>query len=162
MKNISLIRSTSASPREPQKEEAKPALVPKLRFSEFRGKEWWAASPDAAYYRNLVDSLAVLIAPLETLHQQAVEALEPSVQGIIASRSRDADLIEHTLDYLLDHACIPQGLALFKRLCCYYWKLNPQATADYIFAYRELWDSDDQKPSDEPRAGNVPNALEVK
>lgn len=143
------------------KEEAKSAQVPKQRFPEFRGAERWAAEPDAAYCGNLVDSLAVLIAPLEKLHQQAVEALEPSVQGIIASRSRDADLIEHTLDYLLDHACIPQGLALFKRLCRYYSEFNPQATADYVFAYRDLWDSDGRKPTDEARAGNVPNAFEV-
>ena len=53
-------------------------------------------------------------------------------------------LIERTLDYLLDHACIPQGLALFKSLCRHYWEINPQATASYINAYREMWDSEDQ------------------
>jgi hypothetical protein len=54
-------------------------------------------------------------------------------------------LIEHTLDHLLDHACIPTGLALFKSLCRHYWRLNPEATARYIAAYHDMWDSNDQE-----------------
>jgi len=48
---------------------------------------------------------------------------------------------------LLDHACIPQGLAIFKALGRHYWEIAPQATAFYINAYREMWDSDDQEPN---------------
>jgi hypothetical protein len=33
-------------------------------------------------------------------------------------------------------------LLLYKKLCRYYWKINPQATADYINYYREMWDND--------------------
>ena len=106
-------------------------------------------SPDPDAYRALLDDLSAAIAPLQTLHQQAVESLAPSVRKIIESRSRDARLIEQTLDHLLDHACIPQGLALFKSLCRYYWELNPQATASYINAYREMWDSDEKNETEE-------------
>ena len=105
-------------------------------------------SPDPDAYRALLDDLSAAIAPLQTLHQQAVESLAPSVRKIIESRSRDARLIEQTLDHLLDHACIPQGLALFKSLCRYYWELNPQATASYINAYREMWDSDEKNETE--------------
>lgn len=70
----------------------------------------------------------------------------PTVREILHSGSHDARLIEHTLDHLLDHACIPQGLALFKALCRHYWEINPRATADYINAYRDMWDSDDREP----------------
>ena len=105
-------------------------------------------SPDSDAYRDLLDDVAAVIAPLQTLHQQAVESLAPSVRKIIESRSRDARLIECTLDHLLDHACIPQGLAVFKSLCRYYWELNPQATASYINAYREMWDSDDKNETE--------------
>jgi len=103
-----------------------------------------ADSPDSDAYRDLLQDLAAVIAQLQTLHQQAVEAHMPTVQEILRSGSRDARLIEHTLDHLLDHACIPQGLALFKSLCRHYWHINPQATASYINAYREMWDSDDE------------------
>jgi type I restriction enzyme, S subunit len=40
----------SASLREPKKEEAKPALVPKLRFPEFRGAKAWASEPMGEVY----------------------------------------------------------------------------------------------------------------
>jgi len=98
--------------------------------------------------RELLDALSAVIAPLQTLHQQAVEALVPTVQEILRSASRDAQRIEGTLDQLLNHACMPKGLALFKALCRHYWQLNPQATASYINAYREMWDGDDQNDTE--------------
>jgi hypothetical protein len=104
-----------------------------------------ANSSDSDAYRGLLDELTAIIAPLQALHQQAVEAQVPTVRDILRTESHDPRLIEHTLDHLLDHACIPEGLALFKSLCRHYWKLNPQATASYIHAYREMWDSDDRE-----------------
>ena len=95
-------------------------------------------------YLDLLDVLSAAIAPLQTLHQQAVDTLEPTVQEIVHSGSRDAQWVERTLDQLLSHACVPKGLALFKDLCRHYWTLDPQATASYIHAYREIWDDDDQ------------------
>ena len=115
-----------------------------------------AASPDSDAYRALLGGLSAAIAPLQFLHQQAVETLAPSVREIIESRSRDAPLIEHTLDHLLDHACIPQGLAVFKSLCRYYWEINPHATASYISAYREMWDSNGQENKESQLANDLP------
>ncbi len=108
------------------------------------------ASADSDAYQGLLCDLTAAIAPLQTLHQQAVETLAPTVREILQNRSRDTRLIEHTLDHLLDHACTAQGLACFKSLCRYYWQINPQATANYIFAYREMWDSeaDDDQEAD--------------
>jgi hypothetical protein len=57
--------------------------------------------------------------------------------------SRAAQEIEHTLDHLLDCTCIPEGLALFKALCRYYYAINPAATAGYVHACRDMWDSDE-------------------
>ena len=120
-----------------------------------------ASSPDSDAYRDLLGDLAATIAPLQTLHQQAVETLTPRVREIIHNDSRDARLIEHTLDHLLAHACIPQGLAVFKSLCRHYWQINPHATASYITAYREMWDSDDQETKDAEFAGDLPDEQEV-
>ena len=100
------------------------------------------SSADSDAYQELLSNLAAALAPLQTLHQQAVETLAPTVREIIENRSRDSHSIEHTLDHLLDHACIAQGLACFKSLCRYYWQINPQGTASYIFAYREMWGSE--------------------
>ena len=120
------------------------------------------ASPDSDAYRDLLDDVAAVIAPLQELHQQAVETHAPTVREILRNGSRDARLIEQTLDHLLDHACIPQGLALFKSLCRYYWNLNPQATASYINAYREMWDSEDQETQEIDLAGDFPYNPEAK
>lgn len=108
------------------------------------------ASADSDAYQGLLRDLTAAMAPLQTLHQEAVADFSPTVRDILQSRSRDTRLIEHTLDHLLDHACIPQGLACFKSLCRYYWQINPQATANYIFAYREIWGSgaDDDQEAD--------------
>ena len=113
------------------------------------------ASPDSETYRDLLSDLSAAFAPLQTFHHQAVEALAPTVREILYNDSQDARLIEHTLDHLLDHACVPQGLTHFKSLCRHYWKFNPQAAASYISAYREMWDSDDQEPKEAELAGDL-------
>ncbi len=86
-----------------------------------------------------------LAASLNAMHRQMAAACVPAVQDMIRSRTRDQRQIEHMLDRLLNCACIPEGLALFRALCRYYFNLNPAATASYVVAYRELWDSDDAK-----------------
>ena len=102
------------------------------------------SAPESADYRELLRDLTAALTPLQMLHRQAIEALAPSVREILENGSRDTRLIEYTLDHLLDHACIPQGLATFKSVCRHYWPINPQATASYISAYREMWDSEPQ------------------
>ena len=88
------------------------------------------------------DSIRTLAASLQELHRQMVKSSEPIVQSIIQFRSRDVQEIEQALDRLLDCACIPEGLNLFKALCRYYYNINPVATASYVHAYRELWDNE--------------------
>jgi len=101
------------------------------------------ANPDFA-------EIKALAAMLHDLHRQRVAALTPIVQSLIRSRSRSAQEIEHTLDSLLDCACTPEGLALFKALCRHYYALNPAATASYVHAYREMWDSEGPQEEQAP------------
>ena len=84
-----------------------------------------------------------LAASLNQLHKQMADACAPIVRDIVQCRCRDQRQIEHTHDRLLDCACIPEGLALFKSLCRYYYTFNPAATASYVGAYRDMWDRDD-------------------
>jgi hypothetical protein len=107
-----------------------------------------AASLDTNMYADLLDALSTAMASLQTLQQQAIEALEPTVQDMVRSGCRDAQRIEHTLDQLLNHACTPEGLTLFKTLCRHFWTIDPQATASYVQAYREMWDDDEQNDSE--------------
>lgn len=84
-----------------------------------------------------------LVASLRDAQGQKAAHYIPIARHLIESRSRNTQEIEHSLDHLLDIACLPEGLVAFKALCRHYWQLNPQATASYVHAYREMWDSEE-------------------
>ena len=96
-------------------------------------------------YDELLTSLKGLAREMNALHQQSARALAPVVEQLIATRSRDVNGIAHTLDRLLDCACHPDGLALFKSLCRHYFSFDPAAAAEYVQIYREMWDSDEKE-----------------
>ena len=101
-------------------------------------------------YEELLEPIKDVAAPLSQLHAQIARQQEPVVRHLIANQSRDTTAIERTLDQLLDVACHDDGLKLFRRLCRYYWDIHPEATAEYINAYRELWDDQqDESPTTE-------------
>ena len=105
-----------------------------------------------AGYDELLQSLAGMAKQMQGLSRLAVRQYTPVVENIIHIRSRDINHIELTLDRLLDFCWDDAGLALFKRLCRYYWDIDPAATARQIQAYRELWDSDEQAAAGETRS----------
>jgi hypothetical protein len=94
-------------------------------------------------YDTFLRSISAIAETMQELQAVAVSHYTPVVEAIIATRCRDTQHIENTLDQLLDLACHPGGLELFKTLCRHYYPIDPAATADYIFAYRELWDVDE-------------------
>ena len=66
----------------------------------------------------------------------------PLVENIIKAQICDEKQIEHTLDGLLDFACHPEGLKLFKKLCRYSYFINPMSSTEYVMIHREVWGSD--------------------
>ncbi|TWT50972.1 hypothetical protein Pla22_37150 [Rubripirellula amarantea] len=88
------------------------------------------------------DPIVDLARQLLSLNSQAVSIYSPIVEQIVTQQSTDRSLIESTLDGLLGFAGTEDGLALFKKLCRYYWDLGPLATASYISAFREMWDEE--------------------
>jgi hypothetical protein len=91
--------------------------------------------------------LEKLIASASDLARRAVAAYSPVVESIVQDQSTDIRNIEHTLDGLLDFCFDSEALGLFKKLCRYYYGIDPSATAEYIQAYREMWDSEPQEES---------------
>ncbi|GAB6057668.1 hypothetical protein [Desulfonatronum parangueonense] len=89
------------------------------------------------------DDILELAHAVNELHCQAAANCAPMVRDMIRSRTQDRQQIEHMLDRLLDCAYIPEGLALFRSLCRYYYAMDPAATASYVHAYREMWDSEE-------------------
>ena len=86
-----------------------------------------------------------LVGAVHDLQERAAKEYKPVVDDILRIRSRDTQHIEHTLDGLLDFCGHEPVLQLYKKLCRHYWDIDPAATADYINAYREYWDSDEPR-----------------
>lgn len=93
-------------------------------------------------FDSLVQSVGKLAAGSQLLARQAVELYGPAVEAIVRSRCQDVRQIEQTLDGLLDFCFDPDALRLYRQLCRYYYDLDPAATASYVQAYREMWDSE--------------------
>ena len=92
---------------------------------------------------DAMEAISILVGSVLDLQQRAAQRYLPVVDEIVRSRSRDVQLIEHTLDGLLDFCGHEPVLQLYKKLCRHYWDIDPAATADYVNAYREYWDGDE-------------------
>jgi hypothetical protein len=90
----------------------------------------------------MIEQIKDLIVGQQKLARQALPEYSVLVEKIIVSKTTDQNRIEHTLDGILDFCSDADVLLLFKKLCRYYFTINPQATAFYINHYREMWDSD--------------------
>ncbi|MCK5486623.1 MAG: hypothetical protein KAI86_10445 [Desulfobacterales bacterium] len=89
---------------------------------------------------NLVQHVCELAEDSQKLTRQAVQQYAAEVEAILKVQSRDSQRIERCLDGILDF-CFDDGmLSLYKKLCRYYFAIDPEATVSYVSAYREMWD----------------------
>jgi hypothetical protein len=71
------------------------------------------------------------------------------VNAIINNGIQDIGIIDRKMDELLDLAGMDNRyLALFKRLCRYYYQIDPVAVVEYIGIFREVYDSDENDDGD--------------
>ena len=91
---------------------------------------------------NAPQAILDLAHSMRDIEQRAVQQYRPVVDDILQTGSRDAQHIEHTLDGLLDFCGHAPVVLMVRRLCRHYWQFDQAATACYINAYRERWDSE--------------------
>jgi hypothetical protein len=91
---------------------------------------------------DLIDKLKPLLEQIQQLQEQAYNNYKPQVEQLIETHTKDENNIGWLLDHLLDNCGNDKVLSLFKKLCHYYWDINPVETAFYIQSYREMWDDD--------------------
>ncbi len=91
-----------------------------------------------------------LAAQIQQLVRQAIPLYAQEVDAILRSRCTDPQHVEHQLDGMLDFCFDADMLLLFKKLCRYYFRLDPATTADYVRTYREMWE-EEQTDSDMDR-----------
>lgn len=94
---------------------------------------------------NLAKSIAAL---QNEAVKQTLLFWKPKAEQIIISKSQDIDEIEHTLDALCEVAFNDEILSLFKKLCRYYYNIDPVATVEYVHFYREMWDNAKEEKTD--------------
>jgi hypothetical protein len=92
----------------------------------------------------MTNSLHPLAGQMVALFRQAVPLANAEVDAIIQSGAQGTNRIEHQLDHMLGLCCDPDMLLAFKRLCRYYYGMDPVAAAGYVQAYREMWDTPDE------------------
>ena len=83
---------------------------------------------------------------IQELNEIALAGIKPRLDNVIRNRITDSKIIERLFDELLNCAGMSEeGLMLFKRLCRYYFRIEQTVTAEYIYIYRDLYDSDDDE-----------------
>ncbi len=110
----------------------------------------------------LLENVSGLVRQMQGLARQAHAEYSSEVDALIEKRSCDTRRIERLLDGILDFGFDDTMVQLFKRLCRYYYTLDPAATADYIRIYRDMWDSDADESDVPPEAGKQANKTTTK
>jgi hypothetical protein len=89
---------------------------------------------------DLVQAIGEHVKARELLARQAEQQYSLEVEAILKAQSRDPWRIEHLLDGILASCFDPPVLLLCNKLCRYHFKIDPEAIASYVHAYRDLWD----------------------
>ena len=96
-------------------------------------------------YDKLVENIEKIAYGMKDLSNIAVCQYAPIVDDIIAGRITEEDEIAHVMDWMLDFCQFNNMLQLFKRLCRGIYYKFPRLVTDYIFIYKEMWDSDNEE-----------------
>lgn len=99
------------------------------------------------HFDERFESIRALAGEMQRLAVLALQQYTPVVDNIIGSNSKDVHYIEHNLDRLLDFCFFEPMVQLFRRLCRYYYDIDPNATVSYVYTYRDMWDSEEPKES---------------
>lgn len=91
---------------------------------------------------KFLESLKEVAKSINDLATQAVREYSKQVNSIIQDNCRDENTIQHLLDHMLDFCFDKKMLLLYRKLCKYYFDINPRSTEFYINSYREMWDNE--------------------
>jgi len=97
---------------------------------------------------NLLQSVDELAGDAQRRAREAERQYSDEIEAILKAQSRDSGRIERCLDGMLDF-CFDQGmLVLYRKLCRYYFAIDPEATASYVRACREMWEGETEKTAE--------------
>ena len=88
---------------------------------------------------EMVQKISKLAVARQQLARQAEQQYSFEVETLLRDQCRDPQRIECLLDGMLDFCFDDEMLRLYKKLCRYYFKMDPKATVSYVNAYCEMW-----------------------
>jgi hypothetical protein len=91
---------------------------------------------------DIVQSIGEIGHACSRLARQAEKQYTLEVENILRTDCRDPQRIEHLLDGMLDFGFDAAMVGLYKKLCRFYFEINPEATVSYVYAYRDMWDDE--------------------
>ena len=94
---------------------------------------------------DMVQTIGKLSVAQQQLAHQAEQQYSFEVEAILQEKYRDSRRIECLLDGMLDFCFDDEMLRLYKKLCRYYYKIDSVATVSYVYAYREMWDEEEDQ-----------------
>jgi hypothetical protein len=95
----------------------------------------------------LDDNLLAAFAQLNDLTKTALGQFMVEIEEIIENNITDNPTITNLMERMLDFCHDQRVLKQYKKLCRYYWYIDPHTTADYINLYRTLWDNENEEPN---------------
>ena len=88
----------------------------------------------------MISEIKQFIESRDALAKQALVQYQPIVEQFITENCQDSNQLSYNLDFKLDFCFDAKMLLLYRKLCRHLYGINPLAAADYVNAYREMWD----------------------
>lgn len=98
---------------------------------------------------GLFEKIQPLVEELIQLQEMQGISLACEAERIVRNRITDTHGIESLLDRLVECAGTPAGFQGFKKLCQYFWTIDPVLTAWHVREYRNWYET----PNDEYETG---------
>jgi hypothetical protein len=89
---------------------------------------------------DLVKRIGGLAKDAQKLARVAVQQYSAEVEAILKTQGSDSRRIERCLDGMLDFCFDDEMLALYKKLCRYYYEIDTEAAVSCVQVNRKMWD----------------------
>ena len=93
----------------------------------------------------LDEEILELFRTVAKLQEQKYRLAENEINFIIKNNIKDDTRIQRAIDEIFEFLENDEALLLFRRICRYYIKINPEATMHYINYYIEEYDPEKKK-----------------
>lgn len=96
---------------------------------------------------DIDNEIKAIAESIVAIHSLACKEYSPLVDDI-CSRIAPESEVEHLLDCMLDFCGYDKFLLLFKQVCRKYYEVYPRLIVDYIYLYRDWYDSEENGEND--------------